>query len=122
MNLSIFNSARFTSISIVILAVSISCYSLNNDDQELPEAIVIGYIQDLEASSLTQIKRIQLKDLAGEISDFDGSEFSGVLPSHLRQHLILGTPIEIRYFQLNDKKKILEIRDHIKGSSSLPHQ
>ena len=113
---------RLTIISMGVLAFLISCSGLRFNQKDTKESTVIGYIHDLEVSSLTQINRLELRDFSGKIWIFDGSEFSHILPSHLRQHLILATPIEIRFQNTGEINKIIEIRDHIEGLPSLQHE
>ena len=113
---------RLTIISVGVLAFLISCSGLRFNQKDTKEGTETGYIHDLEVSSLTQIKRLELRDFSGKIWIFDGSEFSHILPSHLRQHLILATPIEIRFQKTGEINKIIEIRDHIEGLPSSQHE
>lgn len=99
------------SIILFLILVTLSCGS-ENEIQGVN--FVSGYVVNVESLSLKQLKSFELVDKNDHKIFFvvqgDLGKFS---PSHMRQHMLLGESIIVKY-SIEDGKNIVESVDDLK--------
>jgi hypothetical protein len=78
---------------------------------------VTGTILNYESASLSVIRSLELQDAAGAVWVFEGGgaavpHFS---PSHLRDHMLLGLPVEITFVREGEALLIRNVVDATEG-------
>ena len=61
---------------------------------------VRGHVVDVRSESLLEIESVEIMDGDGKRWRFEAREFSDpadFTPSHLREHMVLGEPVTVRY-------------------------
>ena len=79
---------------------------------------VEGYVTSVEVRSITEIRSFTLNRSDGdtihftaETGMFDLSTGIAVTPSHLRDHMLLGQPVLVRYYEHDDVLIAISIED-----------
>ena len=75
-------------------------------------ASVKGVIIQVDASSLIDLKSMDLKDENGDSWHFVASEeYEGFPPSHLREHMVQGLPIMVTYHEEGGSLVVDDVKD-----------
>ena len=65
----------------------------------------------MEAQSLAELVSVDVEDAQGVMWHFVAGGFKGFTPSHLREHMVQGAPVSVRYRKENGTLVIEEITD-----------
>jgi hypothetical protein len=76
---------------------------------------VTGIVLDVAAGSLTQIETLSVQDDTGVKWDFEAEDYKGWLPSHVRDHMVQGSPIIVTYHEEAGLLVVDEIEDARSG-------
>ena len=94
-----------TITALFLISITLSCDS-EGEIQDV--SFVSGYVVNVESLSLKKLKSFELIDQKDRkiflIVQGDLGKFS---PSHMRQHMLIGEPITVKYF-VKDGKNIVE--------------
>ena len=58
---------------------------------------VRGVVLAVEAKSLTEIDTLTVADEAGVTWHFEAGDYKGFPPSHLREHMVQGSPVSVTF-------------------------
>ena len=84
-----------TRVAICLLAIgALAC----GPSQE-PTKEVRGVILEVQATSLTDLGSLVVRDQSGATWSFEGRGYRGVSPSHLREHMVQGLAVTVRYHE-----------------------
>ena len=89
---------------------------------ESSEDTVTGHVVDVSARSLLEIDVLTIEDDDGAEWSFSGRGYSGVTPSHLRQHMLQAIQIMVTYRDEGDVLLIQGIRDYTPSATPAPHE
>ena len=72
-----------------------------------------GTIHSFEAESLLELESITVASESGDVLEFfaDGRRFEEFTPAHVREHMVLGDPVEVTYRESGDRLIIVSLRD-----------
>ncbi len=72
-----------------------------------------GYVVGVESKSLLDLELVRVRTEAGETVELSakGKLFPGFSPSHLREHMVQGLPVTVRYHQEGGELVLDEVRD-----------
>ena len=72
-----------------------------------------GMVTSVEARSLLEFESITVADESGVVLDFHagGRRFGEFTPAHVREHMLLGDPVEVTYRQSGDVLLIVSLQD-----------
>ncbi len=65
----------------------------------------VGHVSDVRARSLLELESIRVTDASGESARFrveEGRRFDAFGPSHAREHMLTGEPVEVTYREAAD--------------------
>lgn len=86
----------------MVLILGIACESSTPQSSQGEESLVVtGLIMRVESLSLTELTVLDLQDEAGKIWTFEaqGKRFPQFMPSHLREHQVLGLKVQVQYHE-----------------------
>ena len=72
---------------------------------------VRGTVIEVKASSVLELISLDVEDDRGRMWHFLGGEFRGFTPAHLREHMMQGLPVTVKYREENTVFVIDEITD-----------
>ncbi len=106
-----------------IVAITLAAVALGGCS-ETSESSVEGYrsfngtVMSFEAESLLELESITVANAAGVVLDFHagGRRFEEFTPAHVREHMLLGDPVEVTYRQSGDVLIIVSLQDASDGS------
>ena len=85
--------------------------SASGEDGE-PRESVKGVVVRVEARSLTELEFIDVQDDTGFVWRFQpGEPYRGLMPSHLREHMVQGLPVTVMYCALGDVLVMEDVTD-----------
>ena len=72
-----------------------------------------GTVSSFEAKSLLELESIAVASESGSVLTFhaDGRRFEEFTPAHVREHMVLGDPVEVIYRQSGEKLLIVSLQD-----------
>ena len=72
-----------------------------------------GTVIDFKAESLLEFESITVANESGVVLDFhsEGKRFEEFTPAHVREHMVLGDPVEVGYREVGDRLLIVSLRD-----------
>ena len=72
-----------------------------------------GMVTSVEARSLLEFESITVADESGVVLDFHagGRRFGEFTPTHVREHMLLGDPVEVTYRKSGDVLLIVSLQD-----------
>ena len=78
-----------------------------------------GLVTSVETRSLLEFESITVASESGVVLDFHagGRRFEEFTPAHVREHMVLGDPVEVTYQKSGDMLLIVSLRD---ASAELP--
>ncbi len=103
-------------IALLLLLVA-GCGEASGGPRQSPEAqqtgTVRGAIVDVSARSLLELDTLTVEDASKMRWTLEarGKVFQGFTPSHLREHMLLGLPVTVKYHREGDALVIDEISD-----------
>lgn len=101
-------TARIAALSLAALALgaaAAACAPPPTDGGEGETMRFIGHVSDVRARSLTELEALRVTDAAGASRWFraeEGRAFDEFTPSHAREHMLTGEPIEVTYRESSD--------------------
>ena len=107
---------RTAAVKLVILGASVlglmACASDREPVAEAPAVkTVSGFIIAVEAKSIAELVSLDVEDAQRVMWHFVARDFKGFTPSHLRDHMVQGAPVSVRYHEENSTFIIEEITD-----------
>lgn len=80
---------------------------------DTPERTYRGFVVDVQESAPFVLKSIKLQSEDGEVRQFLFTDklYDGFTPSHLREHMLLGDPVSVRYRDNDGILVIVSIKD-----------
>lgn len=72
-----------------------------------------GTVIDFKAESLLEFESITVANESGVVLDFhsEGKRFEEFTPAHVREHMVLGDPVEVGYREVGDRLLIVSLQD-----------
>ena len=72
-----------------------------------------GTVIDFKAESLLEFESITVANESGVVLDFhsEGNRFEEFTPAHVREHMVLGDPVEVGYREIGERLLIVSLRD-----------
>ena len=72
-----------------------------------------GTVTNVESRSLLEFESITIASESGVVLDFHagGRRFEEFTPAHVREHMVLGDPVEVTYRESGDTLLIVSLRD-----------
>ncbi len=72
-----------------------------------------GTVTSFEAESLLELESITVVNESGEVLEFfaDGRRLEEFTPAHVREHMVLGDPVEVTYRESGGRLLIVSLRD-----------
>jgi hypothetical protein len=94
---------------IVVISGLVAC----GDDTARDSGTVRGFITEVTGSSLTEFETLALEDDNGTtwLFESNGKSFLGFTPSHLREHMVQGQAIVVKFHHENEVLLVDEISD-----------
>jgi len=91
-------------VLLILAALIVLALGCGGGDTELPpanERTLRGHLTDVKAASLLEIESITIETETGEsfVVEGDSRIFGGFTPSHLRQHMLDGTMVTVKYHE-----------------------
>ena len=74
-------------------------------------AEVTGALVGVESPSLLVLDSLDVRDAAGHVWHFLADGYSGFTPSHLREHMVQGLPVTVRYRSEDGGLVLVEVTD-----------
>jgi len=99
-------TTAFTTIVVFLLLIA-ACGGEGTESS----GQVRGLVLDVQARSLMDIQSLTLRDSDGKLWLFMGDTFEGMSTSHLRDHILGGSPVTVFYRQLGDNLVVTDISD-----------
>ena len=102
---------------LAVLLIAADCGSDGVDGGEAPPLEVRGLVTDVEARSLLELEVLRVTDEQNTEWEFlpgrggvkgEGHDYT---PSHLRQHMVQGVPILVRYREIDGVLTIVSISE-----------
>jgi uncharacterized lipoprotein YajG len=60
-------------------------------------ATVRGHVVDVQARDIRRAEAVQVRTQSGEVLRFNVAESVEVTPGHLREHMVQGEPVTVKY-------------------------
>ena len=72
-----------------------------------------GTVASFEAKSLLELESLTVANESGEVLEFfaDGRRFDEFTPAHVREHMVLGGPVEVTYLESGGRLLIVSLQD-----------
>lgn len=72
-----------------------------------------GTVMEFRAGSLLEFESITVANESGVVLDFHsgGKRFEEFTPAHVREHMLLGDPVEVTYRESGERLLIVSLRD-----------
>ena len=98
-------------LAIVVVALG-GCGRAPEGEPEAQSSFA-GTVTSFEASSLLELESVTVANESGVVMQFhaDGRRFEEFTPAHVREHMVLGDPVEVTYRLSGDKRLIVSLRD-----------
>ena len=92
---------RFYTILVIALLIFTSC---TQSDDTQNEKIIEGYVTNVSAANLLNVDWFEIETKSGKVMRFEVTGSLGSFtPSHMRQHMLIGDPISITYYEKGEK-------------------
>ena len=102
----------------VILAMTLIAIVLGGCDKAPADPVeghrsFTGTVMSFKAESLLEFESITVADESGVVLDFHsgGRRFEEFTPAHVREHMVLGDPVEVTYRESGGVLLIVSLRD-----------
>lgn len=118
--------ARLAALSLAALALgatAAACASPPTDGGEGETMRFVGHVTDVRARSLTELEALRVTDAAGASRRFraeEGRAFDEFTPSHAREHMLTGEPIEVTYRESDGTLFIVDLADAAPPATPAP--
>ncbi len=89
-----------------------ACHAPSDEPNEPPMRFA-GLVTDVAARTLLEFETIEVTDANGRAMVFhaNGGAFDEFTPSHIREHMLLGEPVEVGYRAEGGRLIIVSLRD-----------
>ena len=105
----IFMSNSFYTIFVIALLIFTSC---TQSDQAQNEKIIEGYVTNVSAANLLTVDWFEIETNSGELMRFEvKGSIGSFTPSHMRQHMLIGDPVVITYYENGEKFNASMVED-----------
>ena len=98
-------------LATALLILAAACGGGDADPAAEANQQVRGLILDVVARNLTDVETLRLRAEDGVIWTFVTDGYTGVSPSHLREHQLRGVKVLVSYVRKGDTLVALEITD-----------
>ena len=73
----------------------------------------MGTVASFQAKTLLELESITIANESGVVLQFHaaGRRFEEFTPAHIREHMVLGDPVEVTYRQSEDRLLMVSLRD-----------
>ena len=104
---------RTTTGAILCLAVLAACgdKEAGASSGESGSSWTSGVVLEIEAASLLELTALDVLDESGRRWHFVAGGYKGFPPSHLREHMLQGLPVSVRYHKSSGTLVIDEVTD-----------
>ena len=75
------------------------------------EQSVQGIITEVQPRSLTEVATLTVRDDAGRLWTFETAGALGFTPSHLREHMLTGQPVNVDYEDEGERLLAVRVTD-----------
>ena len=96
-----------TALATLLAALAMAC----GNGPAAAQSEVTGVVLDVTAASLALIETFSVLDDGGATWNFRAGDYRGWLPSHVRDHMVQGTPITVTYHEEDGVLMVDEIED-----------
>lgn len=94
------NRISIFAITVLLAAWAVACGAeIPTKAPRMSQNVVTGLVVEFASGSLTQIKEFSVQDYSGSRWHFRAEGYQGWVPSHLRDHMVQGSPITVTYHQ-----------------------
>lgn len=96
------------------LVLAAACAAPEPDGGAGETRTFVGYVTDVRARSLSELEALRVTDAAGASLWFraeEGRAFDGFAPSHAREHMLTGEPVEVTYRESDGTLFIVDLSD-----------
>ena len=101
-----------TAIVALLAAWAVACGGETPADPDpAGQSEMTGVVLDVVADSLTEIETMSVQDDEGVTWNFRAEGYRGWLPSHVRDHMVQGSPITVTYHEEDGVLMVDEIDD-----------
>ena len=114
-NRSVADSTLWLLAMALLVALMGACMqNPGSADQTNGQQIVRGRIVNVDARSLLEIESLTIRDKSGAAYTVEarGVLFGKFTPSHLREHMVSGTSVEVTYYDEGDRLVLGAISDY----------
>ena len=94
----------------VAMVIAPACGREQEPETSLLETVT-GIVVEVVPTSIVVTGTLRVKDENGRVWSFDGRDYRGFTPSHLREHMLLGLGVLVRFRRDNVVLRVVEIRD-----------
>ncbi len=74
-------------------------------------SVVKGIVTEVKAATITDTNLLKIQDSEGKVWEFKADGFIGMSPSHLREHMLLGEPVEVHYRMEKGELWVYDVKD-----------
>ena len=119
-------SPNFAPVVLAVLAAlalgaATACASPPADGGEGETMTFIGHITDVRARSLIELESLRVTGADGASLRFhaeEGRGFDEFGPSHAREHMLTGEPVEVTYIEEDGRLLIVDLADAPSGGET----
>ena len=113
----------FAAFALALGATAAACAPPPTDGGEGETMRFVGHVTDVRARSLTELEALRVTDAAGASRWFraeEGRAFDEFTPSHAREHMLTGEPIEVTYRESDGTLFIVGLADAAPPATPAP--
>ncbi len=98
---------------LAIVAVALGGCDRTSEGTGDRQSSFTGTVTSFEAESLLELESVTVANESGTVLTFhaDGRRFEEFTPAHVREHMVLGDPVEVTYRQSGERLLIVSLRD-----------
>ncbi len=94
----------------VALAAAPAC-GREQGEETPPTDSVTGAVIEVVVTSIVETATLRVRDESGRVWIFDAHDYRGMTPSHLREHMLQGLGVVVRFRRDDEALRVLEITD-----------
>ena len=98
---------------LAVVAVALSGCDQAAEGRAEDYSSFTGTVHSFEAKSLLELESITVANESGDVFEFfaDGRRFEEFTPAHVREHMVLGDPVEVTYRESGGRLLIVALQD-----------
>lgn len=95
---------KWSQLSNILVAIATIMILLlsgcdGNEKPPLPRGSVTGQVGKIEPASLLTVRTLTLIEKSHRVWRFEGTNYKGFSPAHLREHKLQGLPITVNFYE-----------------------